>query len=195
MRYSSFPDTQLLPLIQAGNQEAFAEIYQRYWSVMYMHALKMLKDEEDARDTVQEVFTSFWNKAESISSDLNLSGYLFVITKNKVLGLIAQRKVRTAYAESLAVFMGAYQNDTIEAITQKELMQALDIEIERLPAKMKAIFEMRAKRHMSYKAIAEELEISDKTVKKQINNAINILRPKMSGITGWAAFLFIIARH
>jgi RNA polymerase sigma-70 factor (ECF subfamily) len=170
---------ELISLLRDGDREAFAEIYQRYWTVMYMHALKMLKSEDDARDVVQEIFTSLWLKSKSINPDVNLAGYLFISTKNKVLDLIAQKKVRLDYLGSLTAFAEAYSNQTLACIEEKELMEALQKEIEQLPAKMKQIFEMRVNRHLTYKEIADELNISDKTVKKQISNAIKIIRPKL----------------
>ncbi|WPU96112.1 RNA polymerase sigma-70 factor [Mucilaginibacter sabulilitoris] len=172
-------DQELVALLREGNKEAFAEIYRRYWTVMYMHALKMLKSEDDARDVVQEIFTSLWLKSQSINPDVNLAGYLFISTKNRVLDLIAQKRVRTDYLGSLAAFAEAHNNETLADIEEKELMQALQREIEQLPAKMRQIFEMRIHQHCTYKEIADELNLSDKTVKKQISNAIKIIRPKL----------------
>jgi RNA polymerase sigma-70 factor (ECF subfamily) len=172
-------DQELIALLKNDDREAFAEIYKRYWTVMYMHALKMLRDEDDARDIIQETFTSLWLKRECISSDANLAGYLFISTKNKVLDLVARKRVRLDYLDSLAAFAEANSNQTMERIEEKEIMEALEKEIAQLPLKMKQIFEMRVHRHLTYKEIADELDISDKTVKKQISNAIRIIRPKL----------------
>jgi hypothetical protein len=76
-------DQELIALLKNDDRDAFAEIYRRYWTVMYMHALKMLRDEDDARDIIQETFTALWLKRECINSDVNLAGYLFISTKNK----------------------------------------------------------------------------------------------------------------
>lgn len=176
-------DHELVSLLREGNQEAFAKIYQSYWMVMYMHALKMLKSEDDARDVVQEIFTSLWLKGQSIDPDVNLAGYLFVSTKNKVFDLITHKRVRLDYLASLASFADAHSNQTLARIEEKELLQALQYEIERLPAKMKQIFEMRINEHLTYIEIADKLNISDKTVKKQISNAIGIIRPKLQHLS------------
>ena len=172
-------DHQLVALLREGNREAFAKIYQSYWTVMYMHAFKMLRNEDDARDIVQEIFTSLWLKGQSIDPDVNLAGYLFVSTKNKVFDLITHKRVRLDYLESLSSFAEAHSNQTLASIEEKELLQALQHEIEQLPAKMRQIFDMRVNEHLSYLEIAHKLNISDKTVKKQISNAIRIVRPKL----------------
>lgn len=176
-------DQELITLLKNGDRDAFAEIYKRYWTVMYMHALKMLRDEDDARDIIQETFTSLWLKRECISSDANLAGYLFISTKNKVLDLVARKRVRLDYLDSLAAFAEANCDQTLERIEEKEIMAALEKEIAQLPLKMKQIFEMRIHQHFTYKEIADQLDISDKTVKKQIGNAIRIIRPKLNHLS------------
>jgi RNA polymerase sigma-70 factor (family 1) len=187
-------DQELLILLKEESRDAFAEIYRRYWSLMYMHAFKMLKDEDDTRDILQDVFTGLWLNRETIDQNSNLAGYLYTCARNKVLDLIAKQRVRVNYLDSLASFIETNGNRIIDSITEKELAQALEKEIQQLPAKMKQIFEMRIHKHLTYKEIATELSLSDKTVKKQINNAIKILRPRLHHLSGWAVFLLLIKK-
>lgn len=194
LEYHKLNDSELTELVRKSDEQAFAEIYQRYWTIMYMHALKMLKDEEDARDVVQELFTTLWSRCQNITSSINLSGYLYTIVRNKVLDLMAQKKSRAGHLESLALYIDEHHNKTLEDLTEREMMQALDHEISQLPGKMKVIFQMRVKEHKTYKEIAEALEISDKTVKKQVNNAIKLIKPKLNGFTGWPVLLYFLSR-
>lgn len=182
-------DHKLVTLLREDDKEAFTKIYQRYWMVMYMHALKMLKSENDARDIVQEIFTSLWLKRQSIDPKVNLAGYLFVATKNKVLDLISHQRIRLNYLGSLSSFAETHNNQVLARIEEKELLQILQQEIERLPAKMRQIFEMRINEHLTYMEIADKLNISDKTVKKQISNAIQVIRPKLRHLSIAIIFL------
>ena len=193
LEYHKLNDNELTELVRKSDEQAFAEIYQRYWTIMYMHALKMLKDEEDARDVVQELFTTLWSRCQTITSSINLSGYLYTIVRNKVLDLIAQKKSRAGHLESLTLYLDEHHNEILEDLTEREMMQALDHEISRLPGKMKVIFQMRVKEHKTYKEIAEALEISDKTVKKQVSNAIKLIKPKLNGFTGWPLLLYFLS--
>lgn len=192
--YQKLSDGELTELLIKGDEAAFAEIYLRYWTIMYMHALKMLRNEEDARDVVQELFTGLWTKSQTMTSSVNLSGYLYISVRNKVLDLIEQQRVRTTHLDSLALYMETYSDKTIEDITEREMMQALDLEISQLPGKMRLIFEMRVKQHKTYKEIAEELNISDKTVKKQVSNAISIIKPRLSSFSGWPVLLYFLTK-
>lgn len=193
-KYNILSDKELLVFLKKEGRGAFGEIYHRYWSLMYMHALKMLKDEDDTRDVLQDVFTCLWLNRETIDENSNLAGFLYTCTKNKVLDLIARQRVRVNYLDSLASFIETSGNRIIDSITEKELAQALEKEIQQLPAKMRQIFEMRIHKHLTYKEIAAELSLSDKTVKKQISNAIKMLRPKLHHLSGWAVFLLLIKK-
>lgn len=193
LEYHKLDDNELTDLVRRNDEKAFAEIYQRYWTIMYMHALKMLRNEEDARDVVQELFTSFWSKSHTMTSSINLSGYLYTIVRNKVIDLIQQKNTRSGHLESLALYIENHHNKILEDLSEKEMMQALDREIEQLPGKMKVIFHMRVKQHKTYQEISEALDISDKTVKKQVSNAIKIVKPKLKGFSGWPVLLYFLS--
>src|ERR1051325_8281166 len=142
-KFNALSDKDLLFFLKEESQDAFEEIYRRYWSLMYMHALKMLKDEDDTRDVLQDTFTCLWLNRETIDENSNLAGYLYTCTRNKVLDLIAKQRVRVNYLDSLAAFIETNSNGIIDIITEKEVTQALENEIKQLPAKMRQIFEMR----------------------------------------------------
>ncbi len=172
-------DDQLLDMLRSGKETAFTAIYERYWSVIYAQVLKMTHDEENARDLAQEVFTTLWMQSATISHNSNLAGYLYTIARNKVLNLIARNKLRRNHLGSLARFASEMNNTALEQLTEKNLASFLEKEIRSLPEKMRVVFELSRKQELSHKEIAEKLEISDKTVKKQINNALRIIRLRL----------------
>jgi len=178
--YNSLKDSELLGLLRSGNEKAFAEIYERYWGLMFHHVLKMTGDKDETKDLVQELFTNLWLNAEQIESETNIAAYLYVSARNKVLNLIRHDKVKNNYLSSLSNFANHHQNSILEQLSAKDLSIAIDREIQNLPCKMREIFELSRKKFRTHKEIAEELQISDKTVKKQINNAIKILRLRLN---------------
>ena len=183
LAYKSHTDQELLDGLKSGDQAAFAEIYERYWKLMYFHALKMLGDEDDAKDLVQELFTSVWARAENIPFNTNLSGYLYITARNKIINLIQQKNVRRDYLSALASFADEASNGTIEQIDEKELLLLVEKEIQALPHKMRRVFELSRKEYLSHKEIASQLDISDKTVKKQIGYAIRMIKLKLDVLT------------
>lgn len=178
--YSTLTDNQLVDYIKSGDQLAFAEIYERYWGLMFHHVLKMTGDKDETKDLVQELFTNLWLNVEQIEPETNIAAYLYVSARNKVINLIRHDKVKNNYLSSLSNFANYYQSSILEQLSAKDLSMAIEREIQNLPCKMREIFELSRKKYRTHKEIAEELQISDKTVKKQINNAIKILRLRLN---------------
>lgn len=186
--YSKFNDQELTVLLKQGDRLAFTEVYNRYWAEMYYHAFRLLKDEENAKDVVQDIFSNLWLKSASLKAEAKLSGHLYIAVRNKVFNLIAQKKVRNDYLSSVAAFFSDTVNDA-SLLDEKEILAAVEAEIQNLPPKMKEIFELSRKENLSHKEIAEKLNISDQTVKKQVQNALKILKPK---IRAMEAGLFVL---
>lgn len=177
--YPSLSDFDLVRLLKSGDTHAFTEIFNRYWDKMYIHALKMLQNEDEAKDLVQEIFTSLWIKADIFELQTNLAGYLYVATRRRVLNYIRNSKTQTLFYDNLGSYMEANQQSAIDIISAKELAASLDLEIQNLPPKMRQVYEMSRITYLSHKEIASQLNISQNTVKKQINNALKILKLKL----------------
>ena len=180
MVYSSLTDNQLLEYTKSGDQLAFAEIYERYWGLIFHHVLKMTGDMDETKDLIQELFTHLWINVEQIEPETNMASYLYVSARNKVINLIRHDKVKNNYLSSLTEFANQYQDNIFEQLSAKDLSIVIEKEIQNLPYKMREIFELSRKKFRTHKEIADELHISDKTVKKQINNAIKILRLRLN---------------
>lgn len=160
---------------------AFAEIYNRYWALLYKHAYRLIKDQDLAQDVVQEVFVNLWDKINTIDLQFSISSYLYTAVRNKVLNLIQRDKVKNNYIESFANFVACSEAITDYRLRERLLKEKIEKEVAALPSKMRQVFEMSRIQNMSHKQIAEELNLSDKTVKKQMSNAIKILRLKLGG--------------
>jgi RNA polymerase sigma-70 factor (ECF subfamily) len=180
--YSTYTDLELIPLLKEGNQAAFAELYNRYKGKLYLHAYKMLEDDEEAKDVIQEMFSVIWARREQLNVTTTFENYLYGTVKNRILNFIAHQKVIDKYTQYLSNFVEEGVAGVDESMINKELVAIIEHEIARLPAKMKEIFEMSRYEGLSYKQIGDKLNISDKTVKKQLNNAAKILKPKI-GLT------------
>jgi RNA polymerase sigma-70 factor (ECF subfamily) len=177
--YHLLTDQELFRFLKEGEAAAFAEIYNRYWSVLFLHAKRMVNDDEEARDLVQDLFTGFWHKAATLELTVSLSGYLYRSMRNKVLDHFKHQKVRNDYLGSLNEFMLEGEMVTDGLVREKELALIIEREIAALPAGMRRVFELSRKQHLSYAQIAAELELSEHTVRSQVSNALRILRTKL----------------
>jgi len=179
MVYKNYSDEELLLLLKNGNHWAYTEIYTRYWAVLFRHARKMLHDDDLASDIVQDLFTVIWIKKDFIDVKTNLSSYLYSSVRNKIITHINKSKIRDLHLHSLKAHIdqGVYSTD--EWLNEKELAEIIEAEIELLPKKMRTVFQLSRKEHLSYKEIAEKLEITDHTVRKQISNVIKLIKNKL----------------
>lgn len=181
-------DDDLLRILQLGNKRAYEVIYDRYWQILFRFSRKMLQDENAAKDVVQEVFTTFWIKSSEISIKPPLAAFLYTLTRNKILDMIKHSKVETRYLDSLKQVISLSEALPDRMYVEKELYDQIEKEISHLPEKTRIIFEMSRKQYKSSQQIADELSISQKTVRNQISNAIRILRNKF----GDSAHIFLI---
>lgn len=186
--YAKRSDMELLQLLQEGDRSAYAEIFEQYKFILHHHAIKKLPDREEVKDIIQEVFATLWTKRETISIHTNLSGYLYTALKHSILDHFSRQKVRTKYIDSMKIFEEQGQVQPDYRIREKQLSAVIEAEINALPEKMRIVFELSRKTYLSHKEIAEQLGISEKTVSRQISNALSVLRSRL-GLLAYLIFL------
>lgn len=182
MDLSCLSDVELLDLLRENNYKAYKEIYLRYSKTLYMQAFKLLKDEDEAADVMQDALITIWEKRDTLIINQSFSGYLHRLLRNKILDLFARDQVRQKYEQSLQNFIDAMAKPADEKYREKQLRELIDEEVSQLPNKMQAVFKLSRNDGLTHKEIGEALNISDKTVKKQINNALSILRMRIAAI-------------
>lgn len=165
-------DSALAALLKEGDHAAYTELYERYSQILFVHVYKRLRDEEQAKDIVQDFFTVLWVKRTSLLLSSSLKGYFFTSVNNRIIDHFLRKNVQDRYVTSFAGFL---DRETVKAdhlVRERQLAHFINIEIQRLPKKMLQIFELSRKEHLSHKEIAEKLLISEKTVDRQISNAL-----------------------
>lgn len=181
--YSTLSDSELLQLLKQSDHSAYNEIYHRYFYLLYVHAYKKLRDEEQAKDVVQDVFATLWIKRDFDLQVKNLAAYLFTATRNRIFDLFAHEQVKTRHLDSLKEYLSWNTNPpTDHRIRENNLKVYIRQQIDALPPKMRKVFELSRMEELSYKEIAEQLHTSENNVSKQVNNALKVLRTKLSGL-------------
>lgn len=169
-------EEELFRLLCQGDRDAFDQVYNSYWHRLFLYVVKVIRDQDAAEDIVQEIFVSLWLRKSEISSQSSLSGYLFTAARFKGINFVQDQLKKGKHNESLISHFTSRQDTLNEAFEAKELNSLIDIELEKLPPKMREVFVLSRKENLSHKEISEQLQISDKTVKKQINNALKHFR-------------------
>ncbi|NGF57633.1 RNA polymerase sigma-70 factor [Parapusillimonas sp. SGNA-6] len=181
MKYTEFQDNELLLKLSDDDQDAFDEIYRRYWGDMFQSAYNLLREREACMDIVQEIFIWFWEHRHGLNVR-SLKPYLSVAVKFKVANYIKKGKVRSSFFDRLKKIEEPYElvDDSIEV---KEMMQIINRFTNQLPDKCREIFLLSRQEHLSNKEIAERLGISVKTVENQMTIALKKMKSSLAKIS------------
>lgn len=177
--YSQLSDQELVSLIREGDEASFAEVYHRFYGILYIHAHKRLRNEEEARDVIHELFAALWLKRASLMVTANLSGYLYSSIRNRILDLITHKKVEEKYIDSLQNYIDHDFTYADHRVRERDLAKLIEQEISFLPSKMREVFELSRKSHLTHKEIADLLDLSEQTVRVHVKKALRILRLKL----------------
>lgn len=165
-----------------GKKNAFEEIYETYWEDLYIYVARILDHESDVEDIVQEVFVKLWRIKDKIHQIDSLKAYLLIMAKNTVFKYLSKKQNRLMYEGRLQEFANVQHLDPEQEFYSTQLANIIDVEIASLPTKMQRIFLLSRKHQLSHKEIATLLQISDQTVKKQINNSLRYLKERIRKI-------------
>jgi RNA polymerase sigma-70 factor (family 1) len=188
--YRALSDHDLVSLLGDGDHAAYTEIYERYFGVLYLHGRKKIGDTEEARDVVQETFISLWKNKENIDPERGIKPYLYTSLRNKIIDYYARQDVTSRYITSFRNFNEGFYCITDHRVRENQLTAIIEKELQALPPRMREIFELSRKEHLTHREIAERLDISEHTVKTQVKHALRVLRVRL----GLLIYLYLITR-
>lgn len=178
---SSQEETNLLAKrIQKGDIKAFDLLYERFSERLFSFAFSMLKNREDAKEIVQETFLKVWNKRSQINTSQSIKAYLFSISYNVTIDILRARLKEDKYREYIQNQFIVGEPGAENMADFNELSETVQKAIEELPEQRKKIYLLSREEGLSHKEIAENLNISVKTVENQINLALKIIRKKLN---------------
>lgn len=168
---------ELLTRLKDGDMLAFDQIYELYSHKLFSFIFKILKNEAEADDIVQEVFVKIWESRENLSDYKLLNSYIFTIAYNNSIDLIRKRINNNKYLEHL-------KNSSVVQITPSaisevefnELNSQVEKLISNLPERQKQVYLLHREQGLSYPEIAEQLGISKNTVENHMVKALKYLR-------------------
>jgi RNA polymerase sigma-70 factor (family 1) len=186
-------EQELLLRLKKGSEQAYQTLYNRYNALLYVHAYRKLKNREEARDIVQDIFLSIWERRASLNITDSLSAYLYRAVRYKVIDRISAKMDAEAFMGHFQAFLDSYMNtgysQADHLVRERILGSIIDKEIAQLPPKMRIVFELSRKSELSHKEIAMQLNISEQTVRSHVKNALHILRLRL-GIYLLVAIIF-----
>lgn len=173
----AYTETELLKIFKEDGSRGLELIFKQYYKQMCSTAIRITKEASLAEDIVQEVFFELYKKREQVKIQ-SLGGYLKRSVYNRSLNRIKSTR-DFVDSEDLNIELSDHSANSQENLEYKELSDYLNEVIDKLPEKCRLIFVLNRFEELSYKEIAEKLEISLKTVENQMSKALRILREEM----------------
>lgn len=174
-------DKQLVASLRKDNQEAFKHLFNLYHKRVYAFAHNILPSAADAEEIVQNVFLSLWNQRKNLLISGSLSSYIFGIARHFIYRQIQNKLRHEAFTEFFLEQNKDFEFITEEQVLFKELSDIMSDAIKKLPERRREIFILSRMEGLSYKEIAQKLEITENTVDTQIRHALDFLRIQISG--------------
>ncbi|GAA4800784.1 hypothetical protein GCM10023231_31950 [Olivibacter ginsenosidimutans] len=100
-KYTLYTDEQLFDRVCQGDDLAFKELYERYWDTLW-HYVSSTTNADDAKDIIQDVFTSIWQKRTDLQLKRSFRAYLYRTTLNKIIDRSTHAKYAERYKATLA---------------------------------------------------------------------------------------------
>ena len=178
--YQHLTEEQLLDLLRRDDKQAFAEIYDRYWEQMSLYVLKITRSPEDACDIVQDVFVSVWKRRYELNISGSMKAYLLKSVRNLSIRYIERNINKQNFLNSLSAYYEHLDTSAMNKLELQELESRLAGVVARLPHKMQEVYVLSRHENLSHKEIAQRLGIAETTVKKQVSNALKLIRTEVS---------------
>ncbi len=168
---------ELLTRLKSDDMLAFDKVYELYSHKLFSFVFKILKNEADTDDIVQEVFVRIWESRDKLEDYKLLNSYIFTIAYNNSIDLIRKRINNNKYLEHLkySAVINATPN-LISEIEFNELNTQVQKLIAQLPERQKQVYLLHKEDGLTYPEIAEKLGISKNTVENHIAKALKYLR-------------------
>lgn len=195
MAPNMMPDEKdLLQQLRDGNQTAFEAIYRKYSLTIYANILRMIKDETEAADLLQDVFLKIWENRASIDPEKSFKGYLFTCSKFLVLNFLRHISIERQLENYLAYTRSERYDPVEEAIFSKETEAFLRQTIAQLPPQRQKIYNLCKIEGMTYEQVATQLGISTSTVKEHIVKANRFIKERIAKANA-AVWFGVIFNH
>jgi RNA polymerase sigma-70 factor (family 1) len=173
-------DQSIIQRMQQGDEGALELLFKTYYAQLCRFARNMLKDGEQAEDMVQDVFMKVWDKRNQINITSSLKAYLYMAVRNHCLNAIKVNERKYWMDEGMEDDARLAVDDVINALSAKSLNDRIGQAINKLPAKCRLTFQLSRHEEMSYREIAETMNVSVKTVENQMGKALAFLRTNLA---------------
>jgi len=168
-----------------GDSETFEVLFKLYYTKLTLFSNRFVNDISVSEEIVADVFTFLWENGHEVNFTSSISSYLFKMVQNRSLNYLKHQKIENLYVTYLEKnnLFDEVRSTVESGYEEKELALQINAAINTLPRKCREIFVLSRFSDMKYKEIASQLNISPKTVERQVGIALEKLRQTLKHVT------------
>ncbi len=167
-----------------GDQDAFAILVHTHQRRAYVLAFRMLGNEDEAAEAVQEAFLAAWQGLHAFRGEARFSTWMYRIVYHACLRVLEQRRRDTRDKDALT--LQAQESARLEngqevhtILTDRERQRTIQQAIQQLPGKYRAVLILRHLQELTYEEIAQALSLPVGTIKTHLFRARNLLKERL----------------
>lgn len=165
--------------VRSGDKNAFEMMFKSYYQPLCRYANTFVNDPEEAEEIVQGSFINIWEKRQAIDINTSVKAYLYRAIRNACLNALKHQKVKHLYAQNEIHTGERYFEASDESTLRDELETKIRKAIQVLPEQCRIIFQLSRFEELKYQEIADQLNLSVKTVENQMGKALKIMREQL----------------
>ena len=140
-------------------------------------AWKILQSEEDAEDIAQDIFVKLWDNPEIWEDKETWDSYIYTMSRNQIYNFLKHKSIESNYREKvIEEDSPSYEFDIYDQLYAKELQLLIKLTLDNMPEQRRKVFQMSRQKGMTNKEIADNLQLSIRTVERHISLALQELK-------------------
>lgn len=167
--------TVFIATLKNEPEKAFEQLFKSYYKPLCLTVSRIIPDQNQAKDIVQEVFADLWKRRDSFEPKTSIIAYLKRAAINKSLNHIRDYKIKTEGIDDKTILTSTAANKQ-ELIEAEQLENVINKCINALPERCRLVFILSRYESKTQKEIAHLMGISEKTVENQMTKALKTLR-------------------
>ncbi len=175
-------DSEIISKVLSGNQQAYAELVNRYQNYVFTLALRFTKNREDAEEVSQDIFIKAYRALADFKGNSKFSTWLYTIVNNTCITFLRKKKLRTHSLDKEGVFEVADSRDSglrADLIEQKSKIAMVNNAINLLSPDDAEIITLFYKSEQTLEEISQILGLETNTAKVRLHRARTRLKDKM----------------
>ena len=187
---SPYEERELFVQIAKGNEQAFTRLFHIYTPKLLPFIFKLTRNEQLAKELVQETFLRLWVNRERLTEVSQPSAWIYKIASNVSLTWIKTNGNRARLLKKINPIRS--ENPVVETVESKELNLIISRGVNLLPQRRQEIYRLSREQGLSHQEIADRLQLSPQTVKNQIGISLKFLQEFINKETGLSVITLLL---